>query len=181
MAEYDVVYKTLLELEKTRKIKKIVRGVFDCSQYGRKVQGYDAPSLHKDAEAIARKNDWVIAPCEYTAVYMLGLATQVPAKWCYVSSGPYRQMKLGKLAIEYKHRGNWNVAGMSPLTAVVIMALTAIGKENLSNEHIATIRKRLNKSEKTILLREKQHMPAWICGAIDRICEETSDKGKNGN
>lgn len=181
LAEYDVVHKTLLELEKTRKIKKIVRGVYYCSQYSKLLQEYAVPSPHKVAEAIARKYGWMIAPCEYTAVYILGLATQVPAKWCYVSSGPYRQIKLGKLAIEYKHRSNWDNAGMSPLTAVVIMALTSIGKENLSNEYIATIRKRLNKSEKTILLREKQHAPAWMCGAIDRICKETNDESKIGN
>lgn len=65
-----------------------MRGVYYYPRYSELIQEYETPSPNKVTEAIARKFNWTIAPCGDTALNMLGLATQVPAKWSYISDGP---------------------------------------------------------------------------------------------
>lgn len=47
-------------------------------------------------KAIARKYNWTIAPSGNTALNLLGLSTQVPSKWKYVSYG----FSFGNIVIE---------------------------------------------------------------------------------
>lgn len=88
LGEYNAVRQALLRLEKAGKIQKIMRGVYYYPRYSELIQEYETPSPNKVAEAIARKFNWTIAPCGDTALNMLGLSTQVPAKWSYISDGP---------------------------------------------------------------------------------------------
>lgn len=107
---------------------------------------------------------------------MLGLSTQVPAKWSYISDGPYHQFQVGNLLIEFKHRNIREISGMSSLTAMVIQALKAIGKENIDDTQIDIIRLNLGDDEKAILLREAQHSSVWIREVVMRICSEEEEK-----
>ena len=44
---------------------------------------------------------------------MLGLSTQVTAVWSYISDGPYKTYEWDKTKIEFKHRTNKEVTGLS--------------------------------------------------------------------
>ena len=176
LGDYNAVRQALLRLEKSGKIQKIMRGVYYYPRYSELIQEYEAPSPGKVAEAIARKFNWTIAPCGDTALNMLGLSTQVPAKWSYVSDGPYHQFQVGNLLIEFKHRNNREISGMSSLTAMVIQALKAIGKENIDDTQIDIIRLNLGNDEKANLLREAQHSSVWIREVVMRICSEEEKK-----
>ena len=46
------------------------------------------------AKAIARNYNWTIAPTGDAALNLLGISTQVPSKWEYVSSGPYKEYNI---------------------------------------------------------------------------------------
>ena len=100
----------------------------------------------------------------------MGLSTQVPAKWSYISDGAYKQFQIGNLSIEFKHRNNREISGMSPITALIIQALKAIGKENISETQLEIIRRKLNADEKAIVLKEAQQSAVWIFDTVKRIC-----------
>ena len=78
---------------------------------------------------------------------MLGLSTQVTAVWSYISGGPYKTYEWDKTKIEFKHRTNKEVTGLSPMTILAIQALKTLGKENVDEKTIRVLSRRLNKME----------------------------------
>lgn len=172
LGEYHSVRRALLRLEKTGKIQKIMRGVYYSPRYSEIIDEFESPSPYKVAEALARKFNWTIAPCGETALNQLGLSTQVPAKWSFISDGPYHKFEIMNLSLEFKHRNNREISGMSSLTAMVIQALKALGKENIDEKHINIIRNRLDDDEKKTILKEAQQSTMWIYEMVKRICKE---------
>ena len=61
------------------KIRRIIRGIYNCPQFSKLIQEYEAPNMEQVAKAIARNFGWNIVPCGDTALNLLGLSTQVPA------------------------------------------------------------------------------------------------------
>lgn len=170
LGEYHAVRQALLRLEKSGKIKKIMRGIYYSPRYSALIDEYESPSPSKVAEALARKFNWTIAPCGDTALNQLGLSTQVPAKWSYISDGPYHKFEIGNLSIEFKHRNNREISGMSPVTALVIQALKALGKGNVDEMRINIIQRKLTDEEKFLILQEGQQSTMWIYNVIKQIC-----------
>lgn len=170
IAEYETVRKALNRMANERKIKKILRGVYYCPRFSELLQEYEAPSPHQVAMAIARKFNWNIAPSGTTALNMLGLSTQVSAKWSYISDGTYNSFEIGNITIEFKHRNNREITGMSYKTAMIIQGIKAIGKGNVDNTVIEKIRSLLTKSEQQKLLSEAKPTTVWVYQIISKIC-----------
>lgn len=170
LGEYHAVRQALLRLEKSGKIQKIMRGVYYYPRYSELIGEYEAPSPRKVAEALARKFNWTIAPCGDTALNQLGLSTQVPARWSYISDGPYHEFEIGNLTIEFKHRNNREISGMSPITALVIQALKALGKGNIDETQINIIKRKLTGEDKARILQEAQQSTIWVYDVMKQIC-----------
>jgi len=171
IADYETVRKSLFRFEKVGFLRRILPGVYDRPQYSEFLKEYIAPSMHQIAFALARNCNWTIAPSGDTALNQLGLSTQVAAKWSYISDGPYRAYVIGNSQIEYKHRNNKEISGMSYKTAMVIQALKAVGKERVNDAIIQKLRMKLTDEEKSFLLKESRQTIVWIYSAIKRICE----------
>ena len=75
-----------LRLENEGKIRRILPGIYDKPAFSEILQEESAPDINAVAEAIARKNNWTIVPNGNTALNLLGLSTQGPANWEYLSS-----------------------------------------------------------------------------------------------
>ena len=114
---------------------------------------------------------WTIAPCGDTALNKLGLSTQVTAVWSYISDGPYKTYEWDKTKIEFKHRTNKEITGLSPTTILVIQALKTLGKENTDSKVIRILSHRLNTEEKAALLREGSEATDWVYNVIREICK----------
>ena len=171
IADYETVRKALNRLAEKGRIQKILRGVYYCPSFSKLLQEYEAPSPHQVALAIARKFNWNIAPSGMTALNMLGLSTQVPAKWCYISDGPYNNYKFGNITIEFKRRNNREIAGMSYNTALIIQGIKALGKSNIDDYSIQKIRAALSESDQKDLLSEAKPTMVWVYKAIKQVCE----------
>ena len=103
---------------------------------------------------------------------MLGLSTQVPAKWCYISSGPYKKYEMGKVSIEFKHRADKSISGMSEKTALLVQALKTMGKEKVKASTIQFLSQRLTAEDKEIILKESRKTTVWVYETIKKICKE---------
>ncbi len=77
-----------------------MRGVYDKPAYSNLLQEVAAPDPEQIAEALARSYNWTIAPSGNTALNLLGLSTQVPANWVFISSGPYKKYEFGSVKLE---------------------------------------------------------------------------------
>ncbi len=169
---YETAKKTLARLEKKGVLRRVLRGVYDKPAYSNLLQEVAAPDPEQIAEALARSYNWTIAPSGNTALNLLGLSTQVPANWVFISSGPYKKYEFGSVKLEFLHRADKTIAGMSQTTAMVIEALKAIGRENVTEEHIKRLKRRLPAEAKELLIEEGRHTSHWIYDRFKEICKE---------
>ena len=172
IAGYETIRNTLNRLVENKKISRIMKGVYYKPKYIELIREYEAPSVNEVAEAIARKYNWTIAPSGNTALNLLGLSTQVPAKWTYISDGRYVDFSFGNTTIEFKRRNNGDISKMSMLTAMVIQAIKGIGKNKVTDDQIEYLRKKLSKKEKKDLIESGKTTSAWVYQIIKKICEE---------
>lgn len=171
IASNATVRQILKRLADEDKIKRVIDGFYYNPKYSELIGEYEAVSIHELALAIARKYNWNIAPYNSTALNLLGLSTQVPTHYKYISSGRYKEYKIGDTILEFKKVNPGEIANMSLKTATVIQAIKSLGKENITNEVIQKIRKNLTEKEKIDLMNESKSVPSWIYEVIREIKE----------
>ncbi|PKZ22569.1 hypothetical protein CYJ28_05530 [Aerococcus sanguinicola] len=174
IASNATVRQILKRLADEDKIKRVIDGFYYNPKYSELIGEYEAVSIHELALAIARKYNWNIAPYSSTALNLLGLSTQVPTHYKYISSGRYKEYKIGDTVLEFKKVNPGEIANMSLKTATVIQAIKSLGKENINAQVMQKIRENLTQEERTDLMNESKSVPAWIYEVIREICE-----GKN--
>ena len=174
IASNATVRQILKRLSDEDKIKRIIDGFYYNPKYSELIGEYEAVSIHELALAIARKYNWNIAPYSSTALNLLGLSTQVPTHYKYISSGRYKEYKIGDTILEFKKVNPGEIANMSLKTATVIQAIKSLGKENINAQVMQKIRENLTQEERTDLMNESKSVPAWIYEVIREMCE-----GKN--
>ncbi len=170
LAEYETVKKTISRLEKKGMIRRVLRGVYDKPKFSTLLQEYAAPIPDQIAHAIARSYNWTISASGNTALNQLGLSTQVPADWSYISSGPYKKYTFGNITLVFSHRSDSQMIGMSEKTLLLIQALKAIGQGNVSDADMKQIRNRFSSDECQTILSEARHTISWIYEVIKEIC-----------
>lgn len=171
IAGYETIRSTLNRLVEDKEIIRIMKGIYYKPKYIELIGEYEAPSVNEVAKAIARKYNWTIAPSGNTALNLLGLSTQVPAKWTYISDGRYVNFSFGNVTIEFKRRNNGDISKMSTLTAMVIQSIQAIGKDKITSKQIDYLQEKLSDMEKTELLADSKTTSVWVYGVIKKICE----------
>ena len=171
IAGYETVRSTLNRLVEDKVIIRIMKGIYYKPKYIELIGEYEASSVNEVANTIARKYNWTIAPSGNTALNLLGLSTQVPAKWTYISDGRYASFSFGNVTIEFKRRSNGDISKMSTLTAMVIQSIKTIGKDKITNEQIDYLKKKLSDKEKSELLSDSKTTSAWVYSVIKKISE----------
>ncbi len=168
---YENARKICIRLENEGKIRRILPGIYDKPLYSNILKQNVSPDINTVAEAIARKNNWSIIPGGNVALNLLGISTQVPAKWEYLSSGNTKSYQIGNTSINFTHRSDKELNNMSTKTALVIQAIKALGEANISEDIIAKFASKLSNTEKTQLLTEAKPTTAWIYEIIKKICK----------
>lgn len=106
----------------------------------------------------------------------LGLSTQVPFVWSYVSDGPYREFSWDNITLSFKHKSNREISFLSNVSIIFIEAIKTLGKNNIDENVIAILKKRLNENDKKLLLKEAVDSPSWIFDIVKRF---VNNKCKN--
>jgi len=171
IANIDAVNKALSRLTQDNVVRRILRGVYEYPEYNDFLQEFIAPSPDKIAHALARNYGWTIVPCGDTALNLLGLSTQVPAVWSYVSDGNYKEYTFDKITIKFKRTTNKEISKITYKTALVIQALNVLGKEKIDDDAIEKISSGLKIDEKQKMLTEAKYATAWIYENIKLICK----------
>ena len=151
-------------------IRRVLRGVYDKPEYNDFLEEYVAPSPDKVANALARNFGWSIVPCGDTALNLLGLSTQVPAAWVYVSDGTYKEYTYDNTTIQFKRTTNKEVSKLSYKTALTVQALKALGKDKIDDTVISRLSKLLTAEEKKTMFEEAKAATSWIYEYIKQIC-----------
>lgn len=170
--EHDAIRQTLARLAREGSIRRVLQGVYDKPAYSTTLKEFAVPSPHKVAFALARKYNWKIAVSGDGALNLLGLSTQVPAIWKYVSTGPYKKYTIGNTILEFQHRADVQMTSKSSQAVLIIQALKALGIKSCNDEVIKKIQKNLSPKEKKQLSKDSVTAPLWIHKLIKKISEE---------
>lgn len=162
----------LIRLADEGLIKKILFGVYYKPEFSKLLGEAVAPSPNKVAHALARNFGWTIVPCGDTALNLLGLSTQVPSQWVYVSDGAYKEYTFDNTTIKFKRTTNKEISKVSYKTALTIQALKALGKENITEQVILRLKKILTDEEKEKMLAESKSATSWVLEFIKVICKD---------
>lgn len=171
VADSDSARQALKELTDRGVIVRVSRGVYYKPRYSELLGQVVPPDVDEVAKAVARARGWSIAPSGDHALNKLGLDTQVPVTYAFISTGPYADLQVGSYDVRFKHAANRNIVGMSPTTSLVIQALKTLGKDGTTDEVVTRIAGRLDDEEKKALFEESRRATAWIRKVIGKIAK----------
>ena len=156
-----VVSRALSVEEKRGKIVRLANGVYLRPKNTR--FGIVYPSIDEMVLAIAQRDKVQVQPSGVTALNKLGLSTQVPTKYTYLTSGSGRVLILGNRTIELKRSVPKNFAFKTVLAALLVQALRTLGQKNVGEQELSTIRKLVRDEErKDLFVQDLTLMPVWM-------------------
>lgn len=167
----EAVRQQLRRLVEAGVLKRLSQGVYVIPKKLGK-HGYLLPTAEEIAMAIARRDKSRIIPTGEVALWKLGLTTQVPLKYVYLTDGPSRVIKIeeteGKTryTITFKHASPKNFASKGKISSQVIQALKAIGEKNLTETTLDKINALIMRENLDDLNHDLTVAPAWISKLI---------------
>lgn len=172
----EIIDVMLSRLAAQEKIRRLGHGLYDNPRKGTLIKERLPPDLDQAAHAIARKFGWRIQPNSETALNILGLSSQVPGKWVYLSDGPTKEFEIGDNQLRFKNT-SLKLAGIKhEPTALTVIALKALGKERVDDGILDQIRKRWRPQQKKRMLDVGSGQTAWIYECIKKIAREPDDE-----
>jgi predicted transcriptional regulator of viral defense system len=163
-------------LEKEGKIKRIIQGLYYCPEYSELLQRLVAPDIQRVAKALARKHGWKIFPEGNTALNYLGLSTQIPAKYIFISSGRSRKYTIENTTIEFRHRVLTESTIINENANLVVQAIKSLGKVHANKEFAELLAKRFSYDEWNKIEKAAARVAGWI---LDEI-KKAKECAKNG-
>jgi len=151
-------------------IRRVFDGVYEKPKYSQLIDEYLPADPEKVAYALARNYHWTIAPCGDIVLNKLGLTTQIPAVWSYISDGPYRCFQWNNVQIKFKHRANREISFLSDKTTMIVEAVRTLGKDNIDENVINHLKCRISDEEKEDILKESTSCSEWIYTTLKKIC-----------
>ena len=171
LASYKAISKCLERLEDDGKIKRIIQGIYCLNTVDKILNLPVLPSVDDVVNCLARKHRWIICPTGNTALNVMGLSTQVPASYSYLSSGPYKEYEIYGIKVSLKRTMTRELIDYSYKTLLLIQCIKAIGKDNILEEHIEILKNTLSDNDKTKAIKETTVIQAWIRKTIMQICK----------
>ena len=163
-----VVGRALSAEEKKGNIVRLAKGMYLRPKSTR--FGIVCPSVDEMVKAIAHRDKSKVQPSGMTALNMLGLSTQVPTKYTYLTSGSSRKLKLGDRIIELKRSVPKNFVFKTTLGALLMQALKSLGEKNISRLEIVQIRKLIDNEKRMEQFKlDVLLMPIWMRKLITNI------------
>lgn len=169
LGSYDNLRKSLERMAKNNSIKRVIRGVYEIPKYNAKLNFFVSPSINEIAKALARNHKWDISPSGNFALNILGVSSQVPSKYLYLSSGPSRKYQYEGVEIEFKHVALKEIISYSYNTNLVIMALKELGRENITIKDLEIISSNFNQEELQTICDEAKSTTIWIYETIVKM------------
>lgn len=168
----DNIDKALSELTKQRKIRRVCRGMYDYPKYSDLLSQELSPDFDQVARAFARKFNWRIQPTGDTALNLLGLSTQVPGKYIYLSDGPNRSYAIGNYQLEFKKTVLKEIGFKHRESGIIVQALKSLGKERVTSAVLDKIHKEIDADLYPKILKDTKTVTGWVYDCIKEICRE---------
>ena len=157
----EFVGSVLSELTTEGILVKIAHGIYTKPRKSK--FGVVLPSVDKVVQAIATRDNAEILPSGMTALNALGLSTQVPMNYTYLTTGSERTVNLSNRKVVLKRGVPKNFCYGTRLISLLVQALKALKKENVGDSELKVIRQLMSKEiDKETLVKDVDMMPAWM-------------------
>ena len=157
----EFVGSVLSELTTEGMLVKIAHGIYAKPRKSR--FGVVLPSVDKVVLAIAVRDNAEVLPSGMTVLNALGLSTQVPMNYTYLTTGSERTVNLSNRKVVLKRGVPKNFCYGTRLISLLVQALKALKKENVGESDLKVIRQLvLKETDKETLVKDVDMMPAWM-------------------
>lgn len=162
----SAVDQALSRLARNGRLMRICQGM-----YAHPVEtrfGIRPPTIEKVVSSLSVLTGETIVPSGGASANVLGLTTQVPVRTVYLTSGPDRYLKLGKLRVELRHAPSWQLVAPRRKGGDTIRALAWLGSREI-DVHVGMIRRSLTDDELLELAELRASMPTWMAEPVSRM------------
>lgn len=157
----NAIASSLKRYKQQGQIRQLARGLYDYPKKDPDL-GVLEPSTDAIAKALAGRDAARMQPTGAYAANLLGLTTQVPMKVVYLTDSLSRTVQVGNRQITLKRTTPRNMATAGKISGLVIQALRHLGQQNVDDQAVAQLNRRLDVDAKAQLLKDIRHAPAWI-------------------
>ncbi len=166
----DAVDKALSRLATRGVVRRLARGLYEYPREHPEL-GTLSPDIEKVAKALTGKDRIRLQPAGAYATNVLGLSEQVPAKAVFLTDGPSRTVKIGRQEIQLRHTTPRNMAAAGRLSGLLMQAFRHLGKEHITPERLAHLKRTLPGKERRQLLKDLPLAPAWMHPLFRQLAE----------
>lgn len=173
LASRSAIDVALHRLVRRGTIRRLARGVYDFPKE-HPVLGRLQPPPDVVAKALAGRDRTRLQPAGAYAANALGLSDQVPARAVFLTDGPSRTVKIGPTTIQLRRTTARNMAAAGRLSGLLIQALRQLGKEHITPERRAHLRRTLPADQRRELAKDIRLAPAWMHPIIRELAGEAA-------
>lgn len=163
------VRKVLSRLEEEKVIRRLAQGLYEYPRQHPDL-GTLPPQIDKIAKAIAEKNGIKVQPSGAYAANLVGLSEQVPAKAIFLTSGPTKKLKIGKLEIIFRTAREKSLHA-SGKVGLVVQALRNLGKDHVDTIAKNRVQRFLQGTSQKELRDNLKYAPQWIRDLVFGVME----------
>lgn len=170
--------RTLSRMTEKDVIRRVMRGLYDYPSYSQLLKKTLSPDIDQVAHALARKFGWKIQISGNAALNLVGLSTQVPTQYQYLSDGPSKIYLLGNTEVQFKKTRFTQLGLKYTHNEILVQALMGLGDRTLTLKEEQKLRvyllkaSRIKHEDEALAKKaiEDQPLPKTL---IDRTLKDT--------
>lgn len=156
------VNQALARLAREGRIQRVGRGLYAMPRHSRLLNAPVGPSVDVLARAWARRNGLRLVPHGAYAANLLGLSTQVPAKYIFYTDGRTQTVRLGGATVRLINRGPRTMQVRGELAACLFQALRHLGSQYVKEEDLTRLGRILRPKDRADLKHNLKFSAEWM-------------------
>jgi hypothetical protein len=184
LGESGSIDRALSRMAEKGVIRRVMRGLYDYPAYSKLLKKDLSPDIDQVAQALARKFGWQIQISGNAALNIMGLSTQVPTQYLYLSDGPSKTYQVGNIGIEFKKTRFTQLGLKHTANEILVQAIQALGERPLNQDEKQKVIQylvntsgmkdvvesgQLNAVLVNRILKDTQYATSWIVSNIRQV------------
>lgn len=184
LGESGSIDRALSRMAEKGVIRRVMRGLYDYPAYSKLLKKDLSPDIDQVAQALARKFGWQIQISGNAALNIMGLSTQVPTQYLYLSDGPSKTYQVGNIGIEFKKTRFTQLGLKHTANEILVQAIQALGERPLNQDEKQKVIQylvntsgmkdvvesgQLNELLINRILKDTQYVTSWIASNIRQV------------
>lgn len=171
----ESIDKGLSRLAHKGTVRRLTRGLYDYPRFSKWLQQELGPDMDQVAHALARKFGWSIQVTGNAALNILGISTQVPTRFIYLSDGPSRTYSILGNELTFRKSRFTHLNLKHTQSALLVQAIEALGQKSLTQENLTVMARYLSpqgplpERQRLAIAKDTQFVTSWIQETITVI------------